>query len=53
VTVSLLDILGTFLRKVVIDGEGHQQLVAYFAFLTVLVVGIELVLSGAFGSGGG
>lgn len=44
VTVSLLDILGTLLRKVVIDGEDHHRSLAYLAFLTELLIGLEVVL---------
>ena len=45
VTVSLFDIFGTLLRKVVIDGEEHTRFAAYLAFLTAVIVGIELVLA--------
>ncbi|MEJ8474338.1 phosphonate ABC transporter, permease protein PhnE [Roseibium algae] len=45
VTVSLLDIFGSLLRKVVIDGQDHSRFAAYMLFLTCLVVGIEIVLS--------
>ena len=45
VTVSLLDILGTLQRKVVIDGEGHVPLFIYLGFLISLVIGAEFVLS--------
>ncbi len=44
VTVSLLDILGSLLRKVVIDGEDYSRLLVYLAFLTALIVGIEIIL---------
>jgi phosphonate transport system permease protein len=44
VTVSLLDILGTLLRKVVIDGEDHGSFLGYLAFLTALVIGLEMIL---------
>ena len=47
VTVSLFDILGSLLRKVVIDGVEHTRFAIYLAFITMLIVGIELVLSGA------
>tara|TARA_R110002012_G_scaffold109444_2_gene253243 strand:- start:1290 stop:2207 length:918 start_codon:yes stop_codon:yes gene_type:complete len=43
-TVSLFDIFGARLRKVVIDGEDHAQFVGYLAVLTSIIVGIELVL---------
>ncbi|MEP4034379.1 hypothetical protein [Roseibium polysiphoniae] len=46
VTVSLLDIFGSLLRKVVIDGEKQYQFAAYFLLLTLLVIGIEIVLAG-------
>ncbi|MEO1492340.1 MAG: phosphonate ABC transporter, permease protein PhnE [Pseudomonadota bacterium] len=45
VTVSLLDVLSTLLRKVVIDGEDHSRLLAYLAFLVTLVIGLEIILS--------
>ena len=43
-TVSLFDIFGARLRKVVIDGEDHAQFVIYLAMLTAIIVGIEVVL---------
>ncbi|WP_193170083.1 phosphonate ABC transporter, permease protein PhnE [Nisaea nitritireducens] len=43
-TVSLFDIFGARLRKVVIDGEDHAQFVGYLAMLTAIIVGIEIVL---------
>lgn len=46
VTVSLFDIFGTLLRKVVIDGEEHTRFALYLAFLTGLIVLIELLLAG-------
>ncbi|MEO0363228.1 MAG: phosphate/phosphonate ABC transporter permease, partial [Pseudomonadota bacterium] len=45
VTVSLLDIFGSLLRKVVIDGEEHMRFALYLAFLVAIFVGIELVLA--------
>ncbi|MEP4034377.1 phosphonate ABC transporter, permease protein PhnE [Roseibium polysiphoniae] len=45
-TVSLLDIFGSLLRKVVIDGEKQYQFAAFFLLLTVLVIAIEIVLAG-------
>ena len=48
VTVSLFDILGTLLRKVVIDGEDHTRFAAYLGFLIALIVLIELILSNTF-----
>ena len=45
VTVSLLDILGTLQRKVVIDGEGHAPFFIYLSFVIFLVIGLELLLS--------
>lgn len=47
ITVSLLDIMGSLLRKVIIDGEDHAKLAGCLAFLTALVVLIELILSEA------
>ncbi|WP_193568033.1 hypothetical protein [Labrenzia sp. CE80] len=44
-TVSLLDIFGSLLRKVVIDGEKQYQFAAFFLLLTVFVIGIEIVLA--------
>ena len=44
VTVSVFDIFGARLRKVVIDGEDHAQFVGCLAILTVIIVGIEIVL---------
>ncbi|MEM8752933.1 MAG: phosphonate ABC transporter, permease protein PhnE [Pseudomonadota bacterium] len=44
-TVSLLDIFGSLLRKVVIDGEEHMRFAVYLAFLVAIFVGIELVLA--------
>lgn len=46
-TVSLFDILGTFLRKVVIDGEDHTRFAVYQGFLAVVIIMLELILSGA------
>ncbi|MEO9903359.1 phosphonate ABC transporter, permease protein PhnE [Nisaea sp.] len=43
-TVSLFDIFGARLRKVVIDGEEHAQFVIYLALLAAIIVGIEIVL---------
>ncbi|UUX50762.1 phosphonate ABC transporter, permease protein PhnE [Nisaea acidiphila] len=43
-TVSLFDIFGARLRKVVIDGEEHAQFVGYLAFMVAIIVGIEIVL---------
>ena len=45
-TVSLLDIFGSLLRKVVIEGEDHGRFALYLMFLTYLVVAIEVVLAG-------
>jgi phosphonate transport system permease protein len=45
VTVSLLDIFGSLLRKVVIDGTDHGRFAAYFLFLTLLVIGLETLLA--------
>ena len=45
-TVSIFDIFGTLLRRVVIDGEDHVRFVAYFAALTGVIVLIELILAG-------
>ncbi len=45
-TVSLLDIFGSLLRKVVIEGEDHGRFALYLMFLTCLVVAIEVVLAG-------
>ncbi|MEM7178861.1 MAG: phosphonate ABC transporter, permease protein PhnE [Pseudomonadota bacterium] len=45
ITVSLLDIFGSLLRRVVIEGEDHVKFVAFLAFLTSLIVVIELILS--------
>jgi len=44
VTVSLFDIFGARLRKVVIDGEEHVKFVVFLAFLTAIIIGIEIVL---------
>ena len=44
VTVSLFDIFGTLLRKVVIDGEDHRRFVVYLGTLAVLIFGLELIL---------
>ncbi|MEL6219766.1 MAG: phosphonate ABC transporter, permease protein PhnE [Pseudomonadota bacterium] len=46
VTVSLFDIFGTLLRRVVIDGEDHMTFALYLGSLTALMVAIELVLAG-------
>jgi phosphonate transport system permease protein len=43
-TVSLFDIFGARLRKVVIDGEEHIRFAGYLAFLAAIVIGIEIVL---------
>ncbi|MEL6575124.1 MAG: phosphonate ABC transporter, permease protein PhnE [Pseudomonadota bacterium] len=48
VTVSLFDIFGSLLRRVVIDGEDHLRFAAYLGFMVVLIVFIELVLAGVF-----
>ncbi|MEM6622312.1 MAG: phosphonate ABC transporter, permease protein PhnE [Pseudomonadota bacterium] len=45
VTVSIFDIFGSLLRKVVIDGEDHTKFAVYLGALTALIVLIELVLS--------
>ncbi|MEL6479462.1 MAG: phosphonate ABC transporter, permease protein PhnE [Pseudomonadota bacterium] len=45
ITVSLLDIFGSLLRRVVIEGQDHVKFVIYLAFLSALVIGIELVLA--------
>ena len=45
VTVSLFDILGTLLRKVIIDGEEHARFAAYLGFMIALIVGIEIILA--------
>ncbi|MEM0990239.1 MAG: phosphonate ABC transporter, permease protein PhnE [Pseudomonadota bacterium] len=45
VTVSIFDIFGSLLRKVVIDGEDHTKFAIYLGALTGLIVLIELVLS--------
>ncbi|MEL6296735.1 MAG: phosphonate ABC transporter, permease protein PhnE [Pseudomonadota bacterium] len=52
-TVSIFDIFGSLLRKVVIDGEDHMRFAAYLAFLTVLIVLIELILAGTFDGAAG
>ena len=44
VTVSLLDIFSQYLRKVVIDGQEHQKLGLYFAFMLVVFLLIELAV---------
>ncbi len=44
-TVSLLDVFGNFLRRVIIEGVQHGRFIAYSAFLAALVIGIELVLA--------
>ena len=51
VTVSIFDIFGTLLRRVVIDGEDHARFAAYLGLLCTLIVLIELVLAGAFSFG--
>jgi len=43
-TVSLFDIFGARLRKVVIDGEEHAQFAGYLAFLVAIIAGTEFVL---------
>ena len=48
VTVSLFDIFGSLLRKVVINGEDHGRFAVYLGFLTALIILIELILAGAF-----
>lgn len=45
VTVSMLDIFGSLLRKVVIDGEDHMRFAACLGFLVAVFVAIELVLA--------
>ncbi|QDG77234.1 phosphonate ABC transporter, permease protein PhnE [Labrenzia sp. PHM005] len=45
VTVSLLDIFGSLLRKVVIDGTDHGRFASYFLFLAGLVAGLEVLLA--------
>jgi phosphonate transport system permease protein len=45
ITVSLLDIFGSLLRKVVIEGTDHGRFALYLMFLTVTVVVMELVLA--------
>ncbi|MEL7526050.1 MAG: phosphonate ABC transporter, permease protein PhnE [Pseudomonadota bacterium] len=45
VTVSLLDVFGSLLRKVVIDGTDHGRFAAYFLFLALLVIGLEVLLA--------
>lgn len=45
ITVSVFDIFGSLLRRVVIDGQEHRQFLAYCVFLTAVVVVIELVLA--------
>lgn len=45
VTVSLLDIFGSLLRKVVIDGTDHGRFAGYFLFLAASVVGLEILLA--------
>lgn len=43
-TVSLFDIFGARLRKVVIDGEEHVKFVSFLALLTAIIIGIEVLL---------
>lgn len=45
ITVSLLDIFGSLLRKVVIEGTDHGRFALYLMFLTTVVVVLELVLA--------
>lgn len=45
ITVSLLDIFGSLLRKVVIDGTSHIQFTVYLFGLFLLIVTTEWVLS--------
>lgn len=46
-TVSLLDVFGNYLRRVIIEGEQHGRFIAYSAFLLALVIAIEAVLTNA------
>jgi phosphonate transport system permease protein len=46
VTVSIFDIFGTLLRRVVIDGEDHTRFAVYLGFLCALIVLIEIILAG-------
>ncbi len=48
VTVSLFDIFGTLLRRVVIDGEDHVKFAGYLAFLFAMIMVIEAILGGGF-----
>ena len=47
VTVSIFDIFGTLLRRVVIDGEDHARFAADLGFLCALILLIELILADA------
>ena len=45
VTVSLLDIFSQYLRRVVIDGEDREKMLAYFGFMFLIFLTVELALA--------
>ncbi|MEL7466565.1 MAG: phosphonate ABC transporter, permease protein PhnE [Pseudomonadota bacterium] len=44
VTVSVFDIFGTLLRRVIIDGADHERFIGYAAAIALLILGVELVV---------